>query len=915
MTRCRAALLLLACVACGGPPVAPQRAPRHVPERFRDLAAPPPHAPDPAPEGAPDAAPVAVERAQPEVTVRGAGDGAADRDAALVARFELAAPHRKRFVLHGTLPVPRGAVLLRGGRTPLAIRSHDELRTPVPAQVEVVARYPTGEPEVLELLALVELAPDEGPGRRVRFDVLRGDFEAPGVPQVGAPTRDLLDPAGAGLALRTRDVYGNLYRVDLLGRPDLPGFGSERLLAEGGALRRRRTHGALVCVEPSGEGPPLPHLMGVHAYITEWSGDARVTLDLRVHNGLTSGARAPGALESPLGIVYWDALELELPAGWRAEPLVRDPHWGAAREEDGRVVVPIVTALAGGALHMMPPQAQLQRRMTLVPAHIEGGRRDQPFLEGLAFCLPGAGLWSWFAAETGRYFAQRSVLASWEPFRQGELRGAGALRGHLQDELERLRGHLERGAPDGNLLGPLLGWAQPWFYAHEGAAGGVGIVFFEGQRCAAGASAAGYERILLEHRMNASRQAEAQWNAAGDPLGYHGWLGADGKIPFDFRTNGRMVPPAFKLPCFGGPPASGQVNAVHERGLRPPYDLGAPQRGGGRLAGAEESLFNWRPHDGQHFIRYTKNPKALVWLGNDPLARDDVMHSAALFHLQFHESEHRQEPWSGGVTLLQFEKLAATHPRQGLPIDRDQAWGIDVQCAAYSIADPDWRARERAWFERVADLFVAGAMPNGLVSRRYHPQITGGRFDGCQTFEVLFLLHAQRCLAESVLRGTDDARAARLDTLHLAALDYLFWRPIYAKLVEPRKDATDKTPPRVEAGPHYRFAVALHDDYVEPPFSDEERWGRAYVPPEGLDLPLEVVYIWAPLEYGMLISTADRGLGLENRYLTRALQCGDAPGSWGKLVGGMFEKAARSSDDNSGNWAGFVGRLQALGAL
>ncbi|MEE8467299.1 MAG: hypothetical protein V3T22_02530, partial [Planctomycetota bacterium] len=262
----------------------------------------------------------------------------------VVARLELVAPDADRFVIHGTLPVPRGAITLVPGRSPLAITGGAQLE-PVPAQVEVVTRYPTGEPEVIEVAALVRRDPAVDVGRRLHYDVVAGDFPVAALPAVPARADHLIDPNGdLPLLLRTRDVFGNLYSVDLRGTPWEPGFGSAQTVKRGPAMRQRRTYSTLVPVERSGKGQPLPHLMGVHAYLTEWAGDERISLELRVNNGATAGSREPTAEEQPAGIVYWESLELVLPPGWRAAALAPDPFLGPAYQEGDHTVLPIVAA-------------------------------------------------------------------------------------------------------------------------------------------------------------------------------------------------------------------------------------------------------------------------------------------------------------------------------------------------------------------------------------------------------------------------------------------------------------------------------------------------------------------------------------------------------------------------------------------
>jgi hypothetical protein len=882
-------------VACGGPTHRPHSASNPKParpgtDRFADLDSGAERGLFPFP---------GEEEEEGEVEVHAREDGRRP-----VARMEVTIPTTEPFVVHGTLPVPPGLDLDTPGRTPLALSPRRSDRDPVPAQVVIVTRSSTGEPDVIELSALIEPPAKLGRGGKLVLDVLRGDFELPGErPALPEASDQLLDPSGEGtLGLRARDVYGNTYAIDLRGDPLGPGHGSSRVIVSGPAQRTVRTYSTLVPVEESGTGDPLPHLMGVHAYLTTRAGDGRIGLDLRVHNGCTSGSRRSSPEESPLGILHWESLELVLPAQWTAVPLVTDPFVGQPYREGELTILPLVKPLPDGAMHMMPPQAQFQRRLTLVPKGVRPGAHLT--LSGLAFCLPEKDLWSWWNPQTAHYFPQRTLLADWGEFRMGALRGRRALTTRVLDRRNALRRSLESGeSQDGLLCGPLMGWSHPLGASIQGMTGGSGITFVDGHRIASAASVAGVEALMLEHRMNAARQSEAQWNREGDPVGVDLWLDDQGRVPFDFRTNGRMVTPPFRLPMFGGERPNPQVRAVHLGRLRAPYDQGSPHRADGRLSGAANDLISWMPHDGQHYARWTRPQMALAWLTSDPLAKDDLLLAAETFHLMFHGNEHVRASWSDGVTLREFEGLARTHPHHGLPLGRDQAWGIDVMCATYSLGDEGWRARHRDWFTRVAQLLVDGGMANGLLERIHIPKILGGRYDGAQAFEAMFLLHAQRCLIESVLRDSDEDLTQSVARLHQLGLDYLFWGPVWACV-----------PSRGQSlcGPRWHFAVGPPGDWSAAPFCDESKYGPRYVPKDGFDGGVDVTYVWAPLEYGMLLAQGKRGPSLDDRYLRRSLACALAPRSWDALLTGVFTAAQRSSNDNSGNWTSLIGRIQSL---
>lgn len=923
--RLIALLLLFAGFGCGS-----RRSldtPRHVPERFADLRRNPlqqvpqagpgesTQAPDNLPgEGLPFQAQGGV--LDPGVGRSAGRKGESAEEAAQwaltpgrrVAILELSAPRRRAFVLRATLPVPREYRLPERGRTNLLVKDRASGLL-IPAQIQTVTRSPEGHPEVIELLAPVGLAPGDNPGTRITFQVLLGDELLGTKPELLPIVRNLTRNQSRNLLLRTRDVYGNVYEADLLGDAQHPGFGSEAWIRTGPAARQRRVYSTLVPVDESGGGPPLEHLMGVHAYLTEWSGDERLSLDLRINNGACSGSRSPSTLESPAGIVYWESLELVLPSGWNVLALAPDPFLGEAVRTAGQVVVPLVKELPHGRMHMMGPQAQFHRRLTLVSNRPTHGKPEHPAQEGLAFPLAGPLLWSWSQPRTPSFLPQKAVLPTWQAYRFGKLHGAPALRARLSAEREQLLALLRSGESDGNqVVAEVMGWAHPWFVSVQGGTGGVGIAPYQGQRVAAAASLAGYERLQLLHRMNACRQADTQYEQRGEPVGVAGWLDDSGQVPFDFRTNARMVPQSLRLPAFGGPPSSHQVREVHNRGQRPSYDRGSGHRAGGVIEASDQELLNWMPHDGQHMARYGKFAQGLVWLGNDALAKDDLLHAASLFELEFHGNRHRVESWSEGVTLAVFERLARENPHHGLALDRNHAWGIDLACAAYALSDDAWRRQRQDWFSRVADLFLLAAMPNGLVQRRNLPSILGGRYDACQTYQVCFLSHAVRCLNESVLAGRDEPRKTRLEVDQLKLAEFLFLGPVWLRQARDKPGGGRE----IQAGPYYSFAVAPLNDMTIPPYGNTEYWGEHVLPADARSERVEWWNIWSVLEYAALLDDPAGSQGLDNRFLRRASAAWKSPGSLGALTELMFTEAARSANDDSGNWAGLVARLQQL---
>lgn len=768
----------------------------------------------------------------------------------IVARIEAEVPLGRPTLVRATLPVPPSFEPAPApGHSALAMQTPEgEL---VPCQLEVVTRGPKGQVEVVEVLAPVTVPRSHDSGgettsARITFPLLRGSFALPTDTALDARVRAWL---GAGpAAINARDVLGNLYVGDLL-RP-----GAGRLTADGPYVRRidafavmRPVAAGIAPGDPTGaQGEPvgvLPHLLGLHGHFTLVAGDPRVALDLRVHAGLTSGAAPDTPDEAPVGGVWFDELALEVPASFTVDNLFPDAALGGETVDAGRSRRALVARQLRNHVHFMPPSAQFQRRLVLRPRDAEGGH---PAFEGLGFAVEGDGLWSWSSPVTPRYFPQRVALPTWSALDGGRQGGLVGLRARLAARSEALRDVARAGGADGRKVhAAAMGWSHPWFYAHQGVAGGEDIAFVEGHVAIAARSTPEVLRLALAHQLNISRHPVAMWRADGSPAGLDSWRDAEGGVPFDFRTNAWMQPPELKLPARGGAAPAAHLAEVLRQDRRPDYDLGAPFERWSELPSVPTALLAWMPHDGQHLVRITKDPKALVWLTNDRLAAEDLRLEAERFRLMVHDARPADVD---GVTLTHLEHLARRRPHTGLPINRDHAWGLDAVVAAYAVSDDAWRARFRPWLERFVDVYLAGAMPNGLVMREHYGQLLEGRYDGAHTFQVLFLQHALRALVEGVFRDADEERARQLEVVFFRGLEYLYFGPPFQRV----EDKWSKG--QFVAGPAAQFAVAPRGpdgkESSELPYCYAERWGAGFLPKDGLTLDaVERTYSYEVLGY------------------------------------------------------------------
>jgi len=653
-----------------------------------------------------------------------------------VATLETLVPRARSFVVHGVVPLPE-LEPAAPGRTHFALRLQGGGNAIVPAQVEVVATRADGSAQAVELLAPIEL-PDQLPGgERGTFEVLYGDWALP--PEVVPRDRSRPLLIGEDAArLVAIDPLGRRYSAILGGAPGL-GHRGVRNDREGHAARSWRTSVVLEPEERAGDSRPS---LAAHAYWTLLAGDERLQLDLRVHAGLVDPQDPTAKGIAP--VTYLQELRLELPKPWSATPLLRDAVMAQPEQDGDRVVVPILAPLPRGTCHALPERSQLQRRLTVHPLDAPPQTAQGPWLSGLAFPVARDGEWSWATKTLRAYFPQGATLptygdldpADWastddvdpEPAGRGEtplsLRGANYLKLTLEAERDRLRRALEFGVAQEGLLGPRVGWHHappPVTPALEERRPRARIL---GHRVAAAASQPGYERLVLLHRARAGRQPVASWSPGGQPLALQPSIASSQR------------------------PGSPGYAAVLASGRRPRYDRGAPHLG--ETAGPTDvgSLWSWRPFVGEHLLEWTQTAKALVWLGNDALAKDDLLLAAAQAMGIDPASQLPVPDW-----LSRLAEEARLEPTRGADLGTEHANAMDAVTTAWCLKDPRLRRAEEDWMLTFGHLLGCAATEDGVVVLR--PSGEAGR--GVRpTRDVVALLHARRLLNHTLTGASED---------------------------------------------------------------------------------------------------------------------------------------------------------------
>ncbi len=728
----------------------------------------------------------------------------------VVARLQLDAPETEHFVLRGTVPLTAGVYPRADGATPFRVRNADGLVSP--AQLEIVSRFANPEhgADVVEVLARVERPVGATSGQRLVYDVL---FD-PGTPSAFAPTQAFADLLAHGVRLETRDVFGHRYRADLL--RDLRDDTSDlRRLREGHAARQVRTHEILVAENPvAGPTGTLPHHVGVHAYVTSWSEGDVVSLDLRIYNG-GSGRNLADPLDDPNAKLYFDGFFLRIPAGWHALSAFQDPFRGLDVVSGNERIVSLVEPLDGDKLHMMPPQANLSRRLVLYRDGQLPAARTVVEEQSLAFCMDGTSptgkrLASWWNPATARYLAPRQPMPSLAGLNLAEL---GT---RLEDTFEYLRDTLAQGIANPwplPILHGVMGWAHPYGHGIGYAHGGDEIEFFPGVDVAYMASQAGYRTFQMAHRMYNARHATTLYDADGEPTRLESWLRPGGPTGQWNPTWVWIKPVLWLGDPFGFNAApSFQVDAVVFQQRQPDY---------------ENALLAFQHIDDQHLVRYTRPPKVLAWLGNDALAKDDLLMQAELVRLTY--SNYPNDTQGAGIaigmyTVAQFVDL---YPRRGARVHRGTGWEVDAVATAYALALPSWRAPLAAWCDGIVDLLeraqdactgVLGSNPNG--------DQFGGQYRARQSISESILENGLWGMRLSVYADERPEMSARLGNILIrssyAMVSSMFWNAQHGQ-------------------PHFYTALGPHDA-TQPPFCN-------YVPPDG-QLSYENYQGWPTLAYG-----------------------------------------------------------------
>ena len=790
---------------------------------------------------------------------QGSEDGGSASDipqGAIAAELEVSLPTNDTFTLSGTFPVPKGVVVDSSGKIPYAIADYDG--TLVETQVEIVTRYPDASDgaDVVEVIGRVRRDPSMTTGQRATYSVLRANRDRrpdPGSPDVsdlqngpvGVPSmvKDLLsDPTS--IRISATDCFGNEYSVYPL---DNQGK-NPKLMRYGAAQAELRTFRTMAPDQvDNGPQGTLPHFFGVHSYLSTWSAENLLGLDLRFTNA-HSGIDPADVMDDPLDTLYFDKIEVTIPSGWTLVQDFKDPYFGnASTLATGEKAFPIVKPLGDGTFHVIQWQGQFHRRLMLTPTGSSGGPA-YAYLQGSGqgFCKRGTDpvnghqLYSWWNLQTARYFPQSAQLPS--------LAHISNVNSKLQDAYDQLKDYLVNGTSFGNypVAAEVMGWGHPYGVAYGGMTGGPEIFLFEGVDVAYAANKSGLMALVAWHRMHTDRMPLALYDGDGTPSSVEDWLVEVGNgqdyVPFE-----HYIRPFLNKdnPFNPGSAPRFQIDYVRGTGKQPYY---------------EYDHFSYDPHDFQHYIRYTHAPKALLWLSNDSIARDDLELVAEMFRLSYHPYKNSSFGSVTGSGLAANIQRVADSPADGSPFGRGESWGTDSALAVYASGDDELRARFRPWFDTIMNTLADSQMCNGFLQTQSGSKFLGGKYRGRQAIE--------QAICENMLRGTLMTVYKDHDPAMAAVVEDILTTSFYA-FISPMAWNVGEIAPRT-------YTAVGPIDYSKPPFCSANQ-----IPSDGMDAGFEKYQNWSSFGYGyertgdpvfldqasIQLGGQDVLFGLESQYL------------------------------------------------
>jgi len=543
---------------------------------------------------------------------------------------------------------------------------------------------------------------------------------------------------------------------------DLENDAGTRIHRWGSLVKTVRSYDVmLVTDDVTPQGDAFPHFLGVHAYVTTMIGDPSVGLDLRFNNGpddfydqfLPQLQHTPEVEDDILGRLYFDRIDLYLlndpndsiTTTWNMRQQSEDLYSHLATDPPVSMaslggsmydVYPIVKPVNDGLKrHIIDNLGRFHRRLVVFPDGQAAADAAERRLRdnGLAFVNAGtrsstnpSPLWSWFEPSTARYFPQKALLPdiNYSSYSYGGVAGKRALNLALTDAYENLRDAVADPAitpskPDDQLVAG-LGWANPMGGPDGGGTSGNGIVALEGWRTLGAQSLDGWRRLMLRYRLLGDRQDNSVYDTDGEPSKVEKWLTtSSGACSFCPDDTWRTAKHTLGKNVVAGSNFAIDYNFV-DTSLPPNAGVTAPDYAT-ELVGldfGQSGQDGYKPIDDSHLCRISANCMALVWIGNDSVAKDDLRMLAEMGRLAHSRYPHQKfdgtappNEWSfEGGKLYELDRWVAYHPGFGFKATRAEGWVLQVVAGGFSVSSMTERLAFSDWFDSWLDVAELGML-------------------------------------------------------------------------------------------------------------------------------------------------------------------------------------------------------------
>ena len=645
-------------------------------------------------------------------------------------------PNQNSFVLRVNVPVPKGTFTDENINTLEVVSNTKSFKT----GNYTVTRYPNRSDgaDVVEVQAVVS---GGTPGQEYAFDIKKRDV--PRRPnQVNGKLRQLIGEKNVWLVVK--DVFGNQYKTPICSLQNE----SNQFTKMGQTCIQFKSHELLT--PAVGAKNALDHLLGVMSIGTIYHNDNILLIDLLIHNG-DAGETSQNI---PNTTAYFHSIELWCPKQWKLTHKDLDPAISSAMVEDAHFSkYVLVKPLSNGKMHTVKRQGGFIRRLGLSLASDNLQSKTDMYLQNqnLAFCSKGEGLYSWW--DTGR-FSTNAIKIPWMPHAINTIeQKIGSNYTSMRTALETGMGGVDPWA------NPTMGYARPYGSPYGGMTGGEGITFVDGLLEVQANSVIGYNMWDIMFRMNVDRQPMNIWKKNGEPISLKDLVkeSSIGKyLPEEFY----ILPKEDSQMLRYNESNQSHKTHVESNNLQPDY---------------QDQLFGFSPHDVQHFIRFTRNCKVLIWLGNDLLAKECLKMVAECCRLSFIPYYNNQNGGLQGSNILNYKLGAQDKPNVGTAFGRGEGWEIDTINTAYAFMNDSWRTEAKEWLCEIIDMVkLTQGSCNGFFQGKISEKMLDGKYRVQQMIEHAICCNALYGTLRRVFQDVDEDRSKDVVNILTKAIDGLF---------------------------------------------------------------------------------------------------------------------------------------------